>query len=75
MLANIHFRNPIEIWAGGTPEDYQWVQGVIDEVAFFKVALTEDDINAIMDKGLKSSFDVHLRVKHTTTWGGIKKAK
>jgi hypothetical protein len=25
---------------------------LIDEVAFFNVALTEDDINEIMDKGL-----------------------
>ena len=65
---------PTGIYAGGTPENYQWVQGIVDEIAFFKVALTEDDINAIMDKGLKASFDVDLRDKLATTWGDIKRA-
>jgi len=68
---------PTEIWAGGSPEGGRWTQGVVDEVAFFNVALTEDDINEIMDKGLAKSVvkDVDLRGKLTATWGGIKSAE
>jgi len=55
----------------------RWTIGLIDEVAFFNVALTEDDINEIMDKGLAKTVvqDVDVRGKLTTTWGGIKSAE
>jgi hypothetical protein len=62
------------IWIGGTPEAYQWVTGAMDEVAFFHVALTEDDINFIMKNGLMKEIikAVDSRGKLATTWGGIK---
>ncbi len=65
---------PSEIWAGSAPEAGKSIIGLIDEVAFFNVVLTEDDINKIMDKGLAPE-DVNLRGKLTTTWGGIKSAE
>ena len=43
--------------------------GAIDEVAIFKVALTEDDVKEIMTKGLKA---VSPAGKLVTVWGTIK---
>jgi hypothetical protein len=65
---------PTEIWGAGSPEGGRWTIGVIDEIAFFNVALTEDDINEIMDNGLVPE-DVNIRGKLTTTWGDIKKTE
>ncbi len=63
---------PTQIWLGGTPENYQWVKGIVDEVAFFNVALTEDDITSLMKNGLAQAFSVEPQGKLATTWGGIK---
>ena len=46
--------------------------GPIDDVAVFSVALTEDDINAIMTQGLSRSLAVELRGQLAITWGAIK---
>lgn len=54
---------------------HQWGQyysGVFDEIAFFNLALTEDDIQTLMTKGLKSALAVYPAGKLTTTWGNIK---
>ena len=54
---------------------HQWGQyysGQFDDIAFFSVALTEDDINVAMTKGLKSALAVYPAGKLTTTWGNIK---
>ncbi|MCE2400043.1 LamG domain-containing protein [Candidatus Poribacteria bacterium] len=54
---------------------HQWGQyfsGVFDEVAFFNVALTEDDIKIVMTRGLKSALAVYPAGKLATTWGNIK---
>jgi hypothetical protein len=64
---------PIQIWAGGTPENYQWVQGTIDEVAFFNIALTENDIKSLMNNGVLKAFPVDPKDKLATTWGGLKR--
>ena len=48
-------------------------EGVIDEVVLFNVALEEEDIQAIMNKGLSSMLAVSPSAKLTTTWGEIKK--
>ena len=51
------------------------VVGVIDEVAVFNVALTEDDINDIMSNGLAEALGIAAvspTGKLTTTWGSIK---
>ncbi len=48
------------------------VDGIIDDVAIFNVALTQDDIESIMRTGLKSAFAVSPTGKLTTTWANIK---
>ena len=54
---------------------HQWGQyfsGQFDEIAFFDVALTEDDIKILMTRGLKSALAVYPAGKLATTWGNIK---
>ena len=66
---------PTEIWVGGSPESGRWVKGIIDEVAFFNVALGEDDIKDIMNNGLPEALGitaVEPGGKLTTIWGAIK---
>ena len=50
----------------------QYYSGVFDEIAFFNLALTEDDIKVLMTKGFKSALAVYPAGKLTTTWGNIK---
>jgi len=67
---------PTAIWAGGAPEANRLISGLIDEVGFFNVALTQDDIKSIMNDGLArtTGFEaVAPSGKLTTTWGSIKK--
>ncbi len=69
---------PIEIWVGSTPGGGNRVNGSIDEVAFFNVALTQDDIKSIMNDGLARATGYEAVApsgKLTTTWGSIKKAE
>lgn len=49
-----------------------YIQGIIDEVAIFNVTLTEDDINAIMTRGLEKASAVFAEDKLATAWGAIK---
>lgn len=59
--------------ADGSGEYYN---GLIDEFAIFNVALTEDDIKTIMDKGLARALGIAAvspSGKLTATWGSIKK--
>ena len=49
-----------------------YVDGLIDEVGIFNVALTEADIQAIMNDGLSSMLAVSPKDKLTTTWADIK---
>ena len=54
---------------------HQWGQyysGQFDEIAFFNLALTEDDIKTLMTRGLKSALAVYPAGKLATTWGNIK---
>ena len=50
----------------------QYFSGLFDEIAFFSVALTEDDIEVLMTRGFKSALAVYPAGKLTTTWGNIK---
>ncbi len=50
----------------------RYTNGIIDEVALFNVALTEDDINSIMSDSLLSVTSVEAQGKLATTWGIIK---
>jgi hypothetical protein len=50
--------------------------GSIDEVAIFNIAITQDDVKNIMDKGLKNAIgakSVDPLSKLSITWGNIKK--
>ena len=42
------------------------------EVALFDVALSEEDINMLMNRGLSSVTPVEPTGKLATTWAGIK---
>ena len=53
----------------------QYFSGQFDEIAFFSVALTEDDIGILVTKGLKSALAVYPAGKLATTWGNIKPAR
>ena len=64
--------NDVEIgwnkWGGhGDP-----AQGVFDEVAIFSTALSEKDVNDIMNKGLAVALSVSPKEKLTTIWGSLK---
>lgn len=50
----------------------QYFDGLIDEVAIFNVALTEDDIKSVMTKGLKSIAAVSPTGKLARVWGTMK---
>ena len=63
---------PTQIWVGASPEAYQWVGGVIDDVAFFNVALNDDDLKFIMDNGIMEAGAVDYAGKLPTTWAQIK---
>ncbi|MDE0424132.1 MAG: LamG domain-containing protein [Candidatus Poribacteria bacterium] len=57
-------------WKGGPGWDFS---GVLDEVAIFNTALSEDDLNTIMTDGLEKALSVSAINKLTTTWGDIKR--
>jgi hypothetical protein len=51
------------------------LEGLIDEVAIFNVALTDRDIQNIADKGLEEAISptgVNISGKLTTTWATVK---
>ena len=52
-------------------EEYPFL-GIIDEFSIFNVALTENDIQNIMTKGLKGITAVSPKGKLATTWGDLK---
>lgn len=56
-------------WKGGAGWDFK---GVLDEVAIFNAALTEDDLSTIMEDGLEKALAVSSAGKLTTTWGDLK---
>jgi len=54
----------------GAPGGY--FTGIIDEVGIFRVALSQDEIKAIMNNGLSVFLPVKPQGKLTNTWGSIK---
>jgi len=62
---------PTTIGKSGVAHVYDF-HGVIDEVVIFTVALTAEDIQAIMNNGLSSMLAVSPSGKLSTTWGSIK---
>ena len=62
---------PAPISIGG--QSPQVIDGMIDDVAIFNVALSEDDIKSLADKGIEKTLNVTADSgKLTTTWGLIK---
>ncbi|MCH8292637.1 LamG domain-containing protein [Candidatus Poribacteria bacterium] len=61
--------NPVEFgkWGGGS-----FFVGTIDEVAIFNVALSEADIQTVMDVGFTA---VQAKDKLATTWGNVKQTR
>ena len=57
-------------WKGGAGWDFS---GVLDEIAIFNAALSEDDLTTIMEDGLEKALDVSPVGRLTTTWGHIKR--
>ena len=57
-------------WKGGAGWDFA---GVLDEVAIFNTALSEEDLNTIMEKGLEKALSVSPIDRLTTTWGNIRR--
>ena len=57
-------------WKGGAGWDFT---GVLDEVAIFNVALSEDDLNDIMTEGLEKALSVSPTDRLTTTWANMKR--
>ncbi len=49
-----------------------YLSGVIDEIAVFNVALSQDEIKEVMDKGLVGFLSVEPQAKLVDTWGNIK---
>jgi len=66
---------PKEIWVGSSPEGYTWLAGIVDDVAFFNVAVSEADLNNIMNNGITGELNITAvkpAGKVATEWGQIK---
>ena len=58
----------IGAWDGG---DRYWI-GFLDELVFFNVALTQEDITQIMEVGFEKTLSVQPQGKLATKWGVLK---
>ena len=66
-------RNDTDVNIGGwTDNTSETLDGMLYEVALFSVALAEEDINTLMNKGLSSETAVEPSGKLATTWADIK---
>ena len=66
-------RNDTEVNIGGwTNNTSETLNGMLYEVALFDVALSEADINTLMNQGLSTLTAVEPAGKLATTWAGIK---
>ena len=61
--------NPVWIGNDGYQQHFN---GILDEIAIFNIALTEDDIKTIMTEGLERTLAVSPAGKLSTTWASIK---
>jgi len=59
-------------WKGAAGWDFT---GVLDEVAIFNTALSEDNLGTIMTEGLEKALWVSAINRLTTTWGDIKRQR
>jgi len=61
--------HPVHIGGFGNPPGARWYEGIIDEVAIYDRALTDQEIMDLMDSNFAI---VSLQEKLVTTWGDIK---
>ena len=61
--------NEVPLQIGRYPDGQWYFHGIIDEVFIFDVALSVQDIETIMNKGLSTVSDVSPGDKLSTTWG------
>jgi len=67
--------NTAPVTIGGRMDGSQPLLGIVDDIGLFSVALGEDDLKTLMDKGLDATLGltaVEPNLKSTTTWGQIK---
>ncbi len=60
------------LWIGKRKPNNFAYTGLLDEVAIFNVVLSKDDINRIMNDGLKAGFAVSSAGKLATAWAAVK---
>ena len=56
---------------GDWGQSRQW-EGLIDEFIIFNTALTENDVQAVMNDGFETTLDVDAKGKLAVTWGLLK---
>jgi hypothetical protein len=59
---------------GDWNQQRQW-EGLLDEFIIFNTALSEDDIQAVMNDGLETTLAVDAKGKVALTWGSLKKIR
>lgn len=64
---------PDVLSVGTVPNEGKGLHGVVDEIAFFNIALTEDDVVEIMNEGMAGAAAVESRGKLSITWAGLKR--
>lgn len=62
------------IWIGARPGNVA-ATGLFDELGFFTEALSEDELNAVMDDGLEGYAAVDADGKTTIIWALLKSIK
>lgn len=66
--------NDEPVWIGASQFwDPRFFDGLMDDGALFNVALTEDDIRSLMEKGLSAELTVSSLDKLTATWAQLKR--
>lgn len=60
------------LFIGGCDIGNYWMTGTIDEVVLYDRALSEAEINELMDSGISAALDVKPGGKLVSTWGRIK---
>lgn len=65
-------KKSLSIGVRGDTKDIHWMAGVLDEIAIYDEALSENDIQKIMNSGLSKILAVSSLDKLSATWGNIK---
>jgi len=69
---SVSTNNSMDTCIGCHPTPTNYWKGIIDEVAVFDIALTEEEIKSIITYGLENMNPVSLSGKLETAWGKIK---